>query len=183
MATPVLFMLGGTRSGKSRAGLLATRRLAGAGRAWFLATAWSGSGDIELDERIAGHRRERPAAWPTIEVRDDLASAIAQTNPDEPALIDGLTLWLSTILGDGTPDIDPLLDGPVWAALDAIDRRPGPVVIVSDEVGGGIVPMHPGARAYRDLVGIVHQRVAAIADEVDLLVAGLPLSLKGPNRR
>jgi adenosylcobinamide kinase/adenosylcobinamide-phosphate guanylyltransferase len=108
--------------------------------------------------------------------------AIATTDPDEPVLIDGLTLWLSTLLGDDPMPIDPLLDGPVAAALDAITARPGPVVIVSDEVGGGIVPMHPVARAYRDLVGLVHQRVAAAADEVVLLVAGLPVWLKGAQR-
>jgi adenosylcobinamide kinase/adenosylcobinamide-phosphate guanylyltransferase len=178
MATPLILALGGTRSGKSRFGLAATRRLAGDGRAWFLATAWSG--DPELDDRIARHRRERPAAWPTIDVGTDLVAALAQTDPPEPVLIDGLTLWLSAILGDTAPDIDLLLDGPVAAALEAIARRPGPVIVVSDEVGGGIVPMHPLARAYRDLTGIVHQRFAAVADEVDLLVAGLPIRLKGP---
>ena len=98
---------------------------------------------------------------------------------DQPVLIDGLTLWLSTLLGDDAPDIDPILDGPVAAALAAIDGRPGPVVVVSDEVGSGIVPMHAGARAYRDLVGLTHQRLAAMADEAYLLVAGLPVTLKG----
>ena len=99
--------------------------------------------------------------------------------PTKPVLIDGFTLWLSTLLGDEAPAIDPILDGPVAAALAAIAARPGPVVVVSDEVGSGIVPMHAGARAYRDLVGIAHQRLAALADEVYLLVAGLPITLKG----
>ena len=180
MARPLILALGGTRSGKSRFGLAATRTLAGDGRAWFLGTAWPG--DPELDDRIRRHQAERPPDWPTIHVGRDLAAALAQTDPAEPVLLDGLTLWLSTILGDGEAAIDPLLDGPVTAALGAIEGRPGPVVIVSDEVGGGIVPMHSGARAYRDLVGIVHQRVAARADEVHLLVAGLPLQLKGDAR-
>jgi adenosylcobinamide kinase / adenosylcobinamide-phosphate guanylyltransferase len=178
VADPLILALGGTRSGKSRFGLAAATRLAGAGgRVWFLATAWPG--DPELDDRIARHRRERPAAWPTIEVGADLAAAIEETDPNEPVLIDGLTLWLSAILGEEPAELDPLLDGPVAAALAAIERRPGPVVVVSDDVGGGIVPMHAGARAYRDLVGMVHQRFAAQADEVHLLVAGLPLRLKG----
>ena len=81
--------------------------------------------------------------------------------------------------GRGAADIDPILDGPVAAGFAAIAARPGPVVVVSDEVGLGTVPMHAGARAYRDLVGIAHQRLAAMADEAYLLVAGLPLSLKG----
>ena len=178
MAAPLLFALGGTRSGKSRWGLAATRRLAGEGRAWFLATAWTG--DPELDERIARHRRERPAGWPTIDVGTDLVAALAATDPAEPVLIDGLTLWLSAILGDDAPaPIDDLLDGPVAAALAVIRDRPGPVIVVSDDVGGGIVPMDPLARAYRDLVGIVHQRLAAEADQAVLLVAGLPVWLKG----
>ena len=113
----------------------------------------------------------------------DLRAAIERTDPAEPILLDGLTLWLSAVLGDDPGDIDPILDGPVAAALEAIARRPGPVVVVSDEVGGGIVPMHAGARAFRDLAGIVHQRWAARADEVHLLVAGLPLALKGRDRR
>jgi adenosylcobinamide kinase/adenosylcobinamide-phosphate guanylyltransferase len=178
MARPLILALGGTRSGKSRFGLAAARDLAGTGRAWFLATAWPG--DPEMDERIARHRRERPADWPTIDVGADLAAAIDATEPGEPLLIDGLALWLSSILGDEPAALDPLLEGPVAAALEAITRRPGPVIVVSDDVGGGIVPMHAGARAYRDLVGMVHQRIAAEADEVDLLVAGLPLRLKGP---
>jgi adenosylcobinamide kinase/adenosylcobinamide-phosphate guanylyltransferase len=180
MARPLILVLGGTRSGKSRFGLAAARDLAGTGRAWFLATAWPG--DPEMDDRVARHRRERPADWPTIEVGADLAAAIDGTEPGEPLLIDGLTLWLSAILGDEPVALDPLLDGPVAAALEAIVRRPGPVIVVSDDVGGGIVPMHAGARAYRDLVGMVHQRIAAEADEVHLLVAGLPLRLKGPAR-
>lgn len=181
MASPLILVLGGTRSGKSRFGLAATQRLAAGGRAWFLGTAWAG--DPELDDRIARHRRERPASWPTIEVGADLAAALARTDPSEPALIDGLTLWLSTLLGDDAPEIDPILDGPVAAGFAAIAARPGPVVVVSDEVGLGIVPMHAGARAYRDLVGIAHQRLAGMADEAYLLVAGLPLSLKGDTKR
>jgi adenosylcobinamide kinase/adenosylcobinamide-phosphate guanylyltransferase len=73
-----------------------------------------------------------------------------------------------------------MLDGPVAAAYEALARRPGPAVVVSDEVGLGIVPMDANARLYRDLVGIAHQRLAAVADEAYLFVAGLPVMLKGP---
>src|SRR5215203_1982654 len=179
MAGPLILALGGTRSGKSRFGLAAATRLSGGGRVWFLATARPG--DPELDDRIARHRAERPVSWPTVDVGTDLAAALAETEPTEPVLIDGFTLWLSTLLGDDVPSIDPILDGPVAAGLAAIASRPGPVVVVSDEVGSGIVPMHPGARAYRDLVGIAHQCLASIADEVHLLVAGIPMTLKGPS--
>ena len=177
MAAPLILALGGTRSGKSRFGLARTKELAGDGRAWFLATAMAG--DPELDDRIRRHRAERPADWPTVDVGIDLAGTVATTEADEPILIDGLTLWLAMLLGDETPDIDPILEGPIAAAYEAIAARPGPAVVVSDEVGLGIVPMHANARAYRDLVGIAHQRLAAIADEAYLFVAGLPVTLKG----
>ncbi len=177
MSRRLVLCLGGTRSGKSRFRLATTRRLAGDGRAWFLGTAWSG--DPELDDRIRRHRLERPADWPTVDVGLDLAAAIASTDPGEPVLIDGLTLWLSALLGDDVPAIDPILDGPIATAYAAILERPGPAVVVSDEVGLGTVPLHPNARAYRDLVGIAHQRLAAMADEAYLFVAGMPVTLKG----
>jgi adenosylcobinamide kinase/adenosylcobinamide-phosphate guanylyltransferase len=176
MANPLVLLLGGTRSGKSHAGLELTRDFAGAGRAWFLATARRG--DPELERRIERHQRSRPASWPTIDVGPDLAAAVAGADGAEPILVEGLTLWLSALVGDDLVDPDPILDGPLAAALEAIRRHAGPVIVVSDEIGMGSVPMHPGARAFRDLVGLVHQRVAAEADEVRLVVAGLPLTLK-----
>jgi adenosylcobinamide kinase/adenosylcobinamide-phosphate guanylyltransferase len=174
-------VLGGTRSGKSAHGLAITRRLAGDGRAWFLATATPG--DAELDRRIERHRSQRPADWPTVEVGTDLAAAIAATDPGATVLIEGLTLWLSLLVGDEPADPDPILDGPLADALGAIAGRPGPVVVVSDEIGLGLVPMHAGARAFRDLVGLAHQRIAAVADVVDFVVAGQPMRVKGaPDR-
>src|SRR5262249_47227250 len=137
----------------------------------------------ELDDRIARHRAERPLGWETLEVGTDLVAALAATDAAEPVLIDGFTLWLSALIGDDAPPIDSILDGPLAAGLAAIHARPRPVVVVGEEIGSGIVPMHPGARASRDLVGIAHQRLAAMADEVTLLVAGLPLPLKGPPPR
>jgi adenosylcobinamide kinase/adenosylcobinamide-phosphate guanylyltransferase len=177
VAEPLVLILGGTRSGKSTFGLRRVTELAGGRPAAYLATAWSGDGDAELDDRIARHRQERPADWPTIDVGSDLPAAIAAAG-DAPILVDGLTLWLSTLAGDGLEDIDALLDGQVAAGLAAIDAHPAPVVVVSDEIGLGMVPMDRGARAFRDLQGIVHQRLAATATEVHLMVAGLPLILK-----
>ena len=177
MSGTLTLILGGTRSGKSARGLAVTRTLAGPGRAWFLATARAG--DPELDARIERHRGQRPSEWPTIEVGTDLPGALERTDVDEPVLIEGLTLWLSALVGDEPPDIDGVLDGPLTATLDAIERRSGSVVIVSDEIGLGLVPMHAGARAFRDLVGLCHQKIAAAADVVEFVVAGLPLRLKG----
>jgi adenosylcobinamide kinase/adenosylcobinamide-phosphate guanylyltransferase len=176
MANPLVLILGGTRSGKSHVGLELTKAFAGSGRAWVLATA--ARGDPELDRRIERHRRARPESWPTIDVGTDLEAAIDRTAASEPILVEGLTLWLSALVGDEPADPDSILDGPVASALAAIDRHDGPVVVVSDEIGLGLVPMHRGARSFRDLVGLAHQRVAAQADEVRLVVAGLPLVLK-----
>jgi adenosylcobinamide kinase/adenosylcobinamide-phosphate guanylyltransferase len=181
MANPLVLVLGGTRSGKSRFSLELTNGFAGSGRATFLATAWRG--DPEMERRIARHQRARPATWPTIDVGTDLAAAVAQAAGSEPILVEGLTLWLSALVGDDLLDPDPILDGPVAAALDAIRRYPGAIVVVSDEIGLGSVPMPPGARTFRDLVGLVHQRFAAQADEVRLVVAGLPLTLKSRGER
>lgn len=178
MASPLILVLGGTRSGKSRFSLDLTRGFAGAGPATVLATALRG--DPEMERRIALHQRHRPANWPTIEVGTDLAGAVRGAEPDRPILVEGLTLWLSALVGDDLEDPDPILGGPVADALEAIGAHRGPVVVVSDEIGLGMVPMHPGARAFRDLVGLVHQRFSAEADTVHLVVAGLPLRLKPP---
>lgn len=174
----LVFVLGGTRSGKSRFGLVRATELAEGGPVTYLATAIRG--DPELDERIAGHRRARPPHWPTVEVDRDLAATIRACDPERTLLLDGLTLWLSTLTSHGEDvDIDAILDGPVAAAITAIRERTAPVVVVSDEIGLGMAPMHAGARAFRDLLGITHQRLAAAADEVHLMMAGLPLTMKG----
>jgi adenosylcobinamide kinase/adenosylcobinamide-phosphate guanylyltransferase len=181
MAVPLILVLGGTRSGKSRFGLGLVRGFAGDDPATVLATALRG--DPEMEHRIALHQRHRPAEWPTIEVGTDLAAAVRRAAPTRPILVEGLTLWLSALVGDDPVDPDPVLDGPVAAALDAIGGHAAPVVVVSDEIGLGMVPMHPGSRSFRDLVGLVHQRFAAEADEVHLVVAGLPLTIKPSSRR
>ena len=179
MARPFLFVLGGTRSGKSTYGLSRITALADGAPVAYLATAMSAPGeDPELDDRIARHRAVRPASWQTIDVGVDLPGAIERVDREGPILLDGLTLWLSALIDTPAPDIDRLLDGPVAAGLAALEGHGGPLVVVSDEIGLGMVPMDPLGRAFRDLQGIVHQRVAAMADEVVLTVAGLPLVLK-----
>jgi adenosylcobinamide kinase/adenosylcobinamide-phosphate guanylyltransferase len=175
MSRRLVLCLGGTRSGKSRFGLQRATELAGDDVVTYLGTARHG--DPELDERIERHRLARPASWPTLEPDRDLAATIRTVVPDRTILLDGLTLWLSAVWEPGA-SIDEVLDGPLADALAAIDRRPGPVVIVSDEIGLGMVPMEAEMRSFRDLQGLAHQRLAAVADEAWLLVAGLPLALK-----
>jgi adenosylcobinamide kinase / adenosylcobinamide-phosphate guanylyltransferase len=177
MSERLILVLGGTRSGKSRYGLQWAREMAGDGPVHYLATAHRG--DPELEERISGHQRARPPDWPTVEVGADLAGAIGSVPAEATILVDGLTLWVSTLTGDDDFLVDALLDGPVASSLEAIAAHAGAVVVVSDEIGLGMVPMDPLARRFRDLLGLVHQRYAATADEVYLMVAGLPMRLKG----
>jgi adenosylcobinamide kinase/adenosylcobinamide-phosphate guanylyltransferase len=184
MGRSLLLVLGGTRSGKSTYGMSRITELAGGGPVAYLATVTGGVGDDpELDDRVRRHRAVRPASWDTIEVGVDLPTAVASVASDRPILLDGLTLWLSALVDTPTPDVDRLLDGPIAAGLAALREHRAPVVVVSDEIGLGMVPMEPVSRAFRDLQGIVHQRLAAMADEVVLTVAGLPLALKAPESR
>lgn len=176
MSRRLVLVLGGTRSGKSRFGLARARELADGGSVAYLATARPG--DPELDDRITRHREARPPSWPTIDVGTDLAGAIRVPDPGATILLDGLTLWLSLVAGDRPADVDAILDGPVALARAAIREHLGPMIVVSDELGLGMVPLDPVSRAFRDLQGLVHQRLAEDADEVHFLVAGLPLTLR-----
>jgi len=176
MSHALVLVLGGTRSGKSRFGSQRAAALAGSAPVTYLATAKPG--DPELEQRIASHRQVRPPDWPTVEVADDLAVTIGAVGDERTILLDGLTLWLSAAFDPDRTDVEGFIAGPLARALESIERRRGGVVIVSDEIGLGMVPMDAGARAFRDLIGIAHQRIAATADEVYLMVAGLPMALK-----
>jgi adenosylcobinamide kinase / adenosylcobinamide-phosphate guanylyltransferase len=160
-------VLGGARSGKSR---YAERLITALPPPWiYVATAEAC--DAEMAERIAEHRTRRGVGWRTIEAPHDVASVLAA---DEGAiLVDCLTMWLSNRMLAGA-DMDAEIAG-LEAALDA-GRRPA--VLVSNEVGSGIVPDNALARRFRDLQGHLNQRLAARADRVVLVVAGLPLTVK-----
>jgi adenosylcobinamide kinase/adenosylcobinamide-phosphate guanylyltransferase len=166
----LLLVLGGTRSGKSSYAVEAAARAAGENVS-YLATARTG--DPELDARIAAPRRERPSAWLTQEVGLDLAAAIDGPSLDRFLLIDSLTLWVASLLEAGEVVADR------WsAAAAAIASRRGRVIVVSDEVGLGIVPDTSMGRRFRDELGWVNQQVAATAGTVVLLVAGVPIPLR-----
>jgi adenosylcobinamide kinase/adenosylcobinamide-phosphate guanylyltransferase len=179
MSTRMVVVLGGTRSGKSRYGRDRAAALAGDGRSVvYLGTVVAGAGDAELDDRVRRHRLDRPADWATVEVGRDLAGAIRSVEPGSTILLDGLTLWISHVFGDAPGPIDDLLNGPFAEALAAIAAHDGPVVVVSDEIGLGMVPLEPLSRAFRDLLGIAHQRLVALSDEAWFMVAGRPLALQ-----
>lgn len=186
-------VIGGARSGKS---LHAERRAvdwcrAQAGRqVVYVATAAAGDG--EMASRIEHHRARRPTAWGLVEAPLALADTLrAASRPDTLLLVDCLTLWLSNLLFSGQaaaqaeagePVDCPLLRGQQDALLDALTNLPGPVVLVSNEVGWGIVPMGALSRLFVDEQGRLNQRIAAQADRVTLVAAGLPLLLKGRDR-
>ena len=167
----VTLVLGGARSGKSA---FAEKLVEAASPArLYLATgqAW----DEEMRARIASHQTRRGAGWDTIEAPVELAQALkANARPDRPVLVDCLTLWVTNLML-GEHDIDAAFEG-FAAAIPALD---GPVVLVSNEVGLGIVPDNAMARAFRDHAGRLHQSIASLADEVYFVAAGLPLKMKG----
>jgi adenosylcobinamide kinase/adenosylcobinamide-phosphate guanylyltransferase len=166
---PLIFVLGGARSGKSRH---AERLIAEYPSPWtYIATAEAL--DDEMRERIAQHRARRDERWRTIEAPHALADAVGSAASDRPLLIDCLTLWLSNRL---LADAD--LQGEIAMVMEANAARSGATIIVSNEVGLGVVPDNALARRFRDAAGLANQSIAARADRVDLIVAGLPLRLK-----
>jgi adenosylcobinamide kinase/adenosylcobinamide-phosphate guanylyltransferase len=163
-------VLGGARSGKSRH---AESLITAQAPPWlYVATAQAG--DEEMAERIAAHRARRDAGWRTIEAPHDLAGALDAVPANVRLLVDCITLWLSNRM---LADAD--LDHEIERLEDALARRAGPTVLVSNEVGYGIVPDNALARRFRDLQGRLNQRLAARADRVVLVVAGVPLVVKG----
>ncbi len=163
-------ILGGARSGKSA---YAESLLAGA-PALYLATAQARDG--EMGDRIARHRARRGADWTTLEEPLDLTGALSRhLTPDRPALVDCLTLWISNLMEAGR-DVEAATAGLCRLLADP----PGPVVLVSNEVGMGLVPETALGRAFRDHQGRVNQEVAQACRRVVFVAAGLPLMLKAP---
>jgi adenosylcobinamide kinase/adenosylcobinamide-phosphate guanylyltransferase len=172
----LLLVIGGASSGKSAAALdLASRVLArGTARA-FVAT--SEPLDQEMAERIQRHRALRGASWQTHEVPSDLVEWMQKHGHDyQSIVIDCLTLWLSNLLGRGMADAGILER--VSLLLQTIRATRERVVLVTNELGLGLVPMEASARRFRELAGQVNQRVAAEADEVYFVVSGVPTRIK-----
>ena len=169
-------LLGGVRSGKSARAV----ELAGAGeRVLFVATA--GLHDDDMRARAVAHRAERPASWDTLEETIALAHSIdALSDAHDVIVIDCLTLWVSNLLcASGSPPSEREIADHVRALLDVQRVSRAHWIVVSNEVGLGIVPPTSLGRAYRDALGRANQLVAAAATRVDLMVAGLELRLKG----
>ncbi|MGI5132717.1 bifunctional adenosylcobinamide kinase/adenosylcobinamide-phosphate guanylyltransferase [Pseudonocardia sp. CA-107938] len=174
----ITLVLGGTRSGKSghAEGLLPADE-----PVRYLATARRIDGDAEWEARIAAHRTRRPAAWTTIEEADVAATVAAG---GDPLLVDDLATWLTGVLDDTgaweSATVPAAVADRVDALVTAVATAPGRVVLVSAEVGLGVVPATRAGRLFRDELGALNAALAAVADEVVLLVAGLPIRLKDP---
>jgi adenosylcobinamide kinase / adenosylcobinamide-phosphate guanylyltransferase len=169
----VTLVLGGTRSGKSSyAERLVTDYCARTGnRAVYLATAQARDG--EMAERIALHRARRGQSWRTVEAPTDIVTPLSNEPTGTGILVDCLTLWLSNLM-----EAERNLDQEFERLTSCLSTITGPVVFVANEVGLGIVPDNKIARRFRDHAGTLNQAVAALADRVLFVAAGLPMRLK-----
>lgn len=184
MGKKLTLILGGARSGKSS---YAEKVAAAAGNA-VLYVATAQAWDEEMAERIANHRSQRPPRWETLEAPTQVGRALAKTLQEQPnidlMLLDCLTLLASNILialpeASSEADATAALMAEVDALLQVYNGYGGELIIVSNEVGLGIVPAYPLGRLYRDALGRANQQLAAGADEVIFMVAGLPMVVKG----
>ncbi|WP_373085230.1 bifunctional adenosylcobinamide kinase/adenosylcobinamide-phosphate guanylyltransferase [Sneathiella sp.] len=168
--SPVTLILGGARSGKSK---FAEELAVGSGRSRvYLAT--SEAFDGEMTARISRHQEERGIGWTTVEEPLNLTAALEKhSTKHNIILVDCLTLWLSNVMGREMPVV-----GAIERLVLALPDLPGPVLFVSNEVGQGIVPDNALARAFRDHAGRLHQRLAAAAETVYFVTAGIPQILK-----
>lgn len=178
-------VIGGARSGKSA--FAEQQALASGLAVTYVATAHAQDG--EMARRVAHHRARRPEHWACVEEPLHLAETLRRhAAADRCVIVDCLTLWLSNLFFAGRAAAQaeadeaiacPLLAGETLALLEVLPALPGRIILVSNEVGWGIVPMHPISRLFADEQGRLNQRVAAACDRVTLVVAGLPMPLKG----
>ena len=177
----LLFVTGGARSGKSRF----AERLAAALERPVVYIATMEPLDAELRERVAHHQAGRPEAWRTVEAPLDPVAALRSADPEACALLDCLSLWVANrlLVLDEEPGVEDMavleraLESEVDALAACAHERTAPTILVTNEVGAGVVPDNALARAYRDLLGRVNQRASAHADRAWLLVSGRALEL------
>ncbi|MPZ24683.1 MAG: bifunctional adenosylcobinamide kinase/adenosylcobinamide-phosphate guanylyltransferase [Dehalococcoidia bacterium] len=188
MGGSLTLITGGARSGKSTYAIAMGEQ--SEGRVVYIATAQAG--DADMAQRIERHRSERPAEWMTIEEPRHISTAIRGASPhDALVIVDCLTMWVANLLLDHFHDVDAPLQDELERADHDIRHEIADLcalpaeltldlLVVTNEVGSGVVPPYAAGRAYRDLLGTANQLVARAADRVVLLVAGLPLEIKAP---
>ena len=170
-----VFVIGGCRSGKSNHALELAEKMA-VNEKVFIATCVPQ--DDEMRQRVAKHQQSRSQSWKTIEAPLHLPQAILDNARAEGVvLIDCLTLWINNLLMEN--ESTPIVENQISKLLRALQSADGTVIMVSNEVGTGIVPENKLARVYRDLVGSLNQAVARHVDRVVWVVAGIPVTIKG----
>jgi adenosylcobinamide kinase/adenosylcobinamide-phosphate guanylyltransferase len=170
----IVLVIGGCRSGKSRYALELAKKIPG-DRRIFIATCVPR--DKEMEERIARHKKEREKSWSTIEVPINLPEAIIEySTKGDLILVDCLTLWISNLILEND-NID--MSEPIMRLTNSLEKAQRPIIIVSNEVGSGIVPDNRLARVFRDAVGFANQSIAESSDKVIWMIAGIPVPIKG----
>jgi adenosylcobinamide kinase/adenosylcobinamide-phosphate guanylyltransferase len=171
----IVLVIGGCRSGKSTYALQTAEKVPGKQKI-FIATCVPQ--DDEMKQRVAKHQKDRSQNWVTVEEPLHLPEAILGNSPKaDIMLVDCLTLWVSNLLME--TDDEKKLEGPIAQLIDAIEKAACPIVLVSNEVGTGIVPENRLARQFRDIAGWLNQAVARCASKVVWMVAGIPVTVKG----
>ncbi len=167
------FIIGGCRSGKSRQAIEQAEKISGSKRI-FIATCMPL--DDEMKERIERHKRERDKSWKTVEAPVELSAEINENSREgDVILIDCLTLWINNLLMEiENPDV---INQHIHKLILAIKEAKCPIILVSNEVGAGIVPENKLARKFRDIAGFTNQKVAECADSVIWMIAGIPVSI------
>lgn len=171
LSTRRILILGGARSGKSSF----AESLAARSEAAVTVIASAQAFDEEMRARIAEHRRTRPGAWRTIEEPIDIASALARVPSGETAVVDCITVWLGNMLHYGHSESEVYVE--VGRFIETMSSRRGTTIVVSNEVGLGIVPSTEMGRAYRDILGRVNTRIAGGVDKSVFLIAGRAVEL------
>ena len=171
----IVFVIGGCRSGKSRHALETAARIA-ANKRIFIATCIPY--DAEMKQRVDRHQKERGRDWQTVEAPVDLPQTVTDSSRQaDVVLIDCLTLWISNLLME--IEDDETITERIFSLAQTLESATCPVILVSNEVGAGIVPENQLARRFRDLVGTANQTLAEQADRVVWMVAGIPVRIKG----
>ncbi|MDY0221487.1 MAG: bifunctional adenosylcobinamide kinase/adenosylcobinamide-phosphate guanylyltransferase [Desulfobacterium sp.] len=174
MKKKITLVIGGCRSGKSSHALGLADAIPG-NRKIFIAT--SVPTDPEMENRVTRHRQERGDLWTTVEEPLEIADTIDRlSNSSDVILVDCLTLWTSNLMFNNLEQ--PAIELSLQRLASSLDRSHCPVIVVSNEVGTGIVPENALARQFRDMAGFVNQQIAAVAHGVVWMVAGIPVKIK-----
>lgn len=171
----IVLITGGIKSGKSRFALSEAEKLQSDKRTYFIATA--AALDQEMEERITRHMSERKESWMTIEEPIDIDIKLSGIPVDSVVLIDCMTLWLCNIIHNTEPEID-VIKTRIRKIVSIIKEKNIHAFIVTNEVGSGIIPDNELSRVYADFLGIVNKEIAAVSDEVYLMVSGIAMKLK-----